>query len=111
MNDVRANIKIKKKRKINLLTPRPCWATELQRWKKRKRRRGGGRGVGGWEEGWRRPKVGEREREREGGGGGEECEEVREGLKLLAVGGIVSLGLILDVLQCLFVLLFFTKYS
>lgn len=36
MNDVRANIKIKKKRKINLLTPWPCWVMELQRWKKGK---------------------------------------------------------------------------
>lgn len=36
LNDVRANIKIKKKRKINLLTPRPCWVMELQRWEKGK---------------------------------------------------------------------------
>lgn len=36
LNDVRANIKIKKKRKIKLLTPWPCWVIELQRWKKGK---------------------------------------------------------------------------
>lgn len=28
---VRSNIKIKKKRKIKLLTPLPCWVEELQR--------------------------------------------------------------------------------
>lgn len=38
----------------------------------------------------------------------EECEEVMgEGLRLLAEGGIVSLGLVLNVLQCLFVLFLF----
>lgn len=71
LNDVRTNIKIKKKRKINLLTPWPCWITELQRWKKgnggeRRKRRGtrrAGRRVGGWGRGGkrRRPQV-------EGGG-------------------------------------------
>jgi len=51
LNDVRANIKIKKKRKINLLAPLPCWVLELQRWKKgkggeRKRRVACRRGIG-----------------------------------------------------------------
>lgn len=63
LNDVRANIKIKKKRKIKLLTPWTCWTVELQRWRKGKEERGGrgrrlagkGRGVGG---GGRRTKVG-----------------------------------------------------
>lgn len=68
LNDVRANIKIKKKRKrkINLLTPWPCWVTELQRWKKgkgreRRKRKGTGRkgkrvgGRKGW--GWSRLQV------------------------------------------------------
>jgi len=36
LNDVRANIKIKKKRKINLLASWPCWVLELRRWKKGK---------------------------------------------------------------------------
>ncbi len=34
LNGLRTNIKIKKKRKINLLTLWPCWVIELQRWKK-----------------------------------------------------------------------------
>lgn len=38
------------------------------------------------------------------GGRREECEEVRGGSEV--VGGVVSLGLILNVLQCLFVLFF-----
>lgn len=58
MNDVRANIKIKKKRKINLLTPWPCWVMELQRWKK---------GKGGEEE---EEEGDSQEGKRVGGGGG-----------------------------------------
>lgn len=59
LNDVRANIKIKKKRKIKLLTLRTCWTVELQRWRKgkggerRKRkatRRKGKRSWKGWRE-------------------------------------------------------------
>lgn len=60
----------------------------------RKRRRGGE------EEGDRDRSLRGRER------AGEECEEVRGGSRV--VGSIVSLGLILNVLKCLFVLLFFT---
>lgn len=40
-------------------------------------------------------------------GQGQECQEVRaQGLRLLAEGGLVSLGFILNVLQWLFVLFF-----
>lgn len=83
-----------------MLTPWPCWVLELQRWKKRKnegettKRKVTCRGMGGWLS-RRRMKV-----EGRGAWGW------GEGLKLLAVGGIVSLGLILSVLQCLFVLFF-----
>lgn len=59
LNDVRANIKIKKKRKINLLTPWPCWVMEPQRWEK---------GKGGGER--RKRKVARRKGRRVGGGEG-----------------------------------------
>lgn len=52
-----------------------------------------------------RGRIGRRRRWRK-----EECEEVTgEGLRLLAEGGIVSLGLVLNVLQCLFVLFLFWR--
>lgn len=45
-----------------------------------------------------------RKRGRRGWGGGGVCEEVQGGAGV--VGGVVSLGLVLHVLQCLFVLFF-----
>lgn len=49
---------------------------------------------------------GEEAEDEEDEGGGRRRSVRGAGLKLLAVGGIVSLGLILNVLQCLFVLFF-----
>lgn len=76
MNDVRADIKIKKKRKINLLTPWPCWVKELQRWRKGK----GGEEEGeshNWKRSWRKGGGWRRTKVWKGGGKGEECEEAR----------------------------------
>ena len=92
LNDVRANIKIKKKRKINQLN-----SVALL-----------GHGTAEVEE----RKKGEGKEEGEFERGGNEVGGMRsvrwwgEGLKLLAVGGIVSLGLVLYVLHYLFILFF-----
>lgn len=91
MNDVRANIKIKKKRNKLVVS-----SALLGSWSWR----GGRKEKGGAEE----------EEDGEEEWGWEEYEGGGRGLKLFAVGGGVSLGLVLHVLQRLFVW-FFTCYT